>query len=273
MNILGLDFTSKPTARKPIVAATGTLQGDQLHLDQQIRMQDFEAFDTLLEEFEGVGGYDFPFGLPTDGIAHFTWGDTWAEIIGAVDRMPDLNAFVQTIKSAPRRAFRPSDRFARSASPMNAVYPPVARMFYQGAPRLYKTPISVHPCRPSEGSKHIALEVYPALAARCIIGRRPYKSDEKKKQQERLPARTHLVNNLETLARIFYNLRLTVDAELRAECLTDASGDTLDAVLAAIITGWAARTPNYGIPHHADPREGWIVDPLTLHAAYPPKEE
>ena len=47
--------------------------------------------------------------------------------------------------------------------------------------------------------------------------------------------------------------------------LDDPTGDTLDALLAAIQAGWAysQRALNYGIPPDCDPAEGWIVDPAT----------
>jgi hypothetical protein len=267
MNILGLDFTSAPKPRKPIRAAVGTLEGDLLSLRELRVISDFVAFEELLATFEGIGGYDFPFGLPITGIAHLQWGNSWTAIIAQVAQL-ELPTFIQMLKNAPHREFRASDRAAKAASPMNTVYPPVARMFYRGAPRLMNYQVSIYPCRPLEHSKHIALEVYPALAARRIVGFRPYKSDTKSKQsRERLTARAEIVDNLERLARDYYQISLMIDNEIRTQCLSDASGDTLDAVLAAIITAWAARTPNYRIPANADPREGWIVDPLTLAAA------
>jgi hypothetical protein len=44
-------------------------------------------------------------------------------------------------------------------------------------------------------------------------------------------------------------------------CISDASGDTLDAVLCAVQAAWASSQPEYGIPPGCDPLEGWIVDP------------
>jgi predicted thioesterase len=58
-------------------------------------------------------------------------------------------------------------------------------------------------------------------------------------------------------------------------CIYDPTGDTLDAVLAAVQAAWASTQPDYGIPSGVDPREGWIVDPglldvpaETIRAAY-----
>lgn len=274
MNILGLDFTSAPKRKKPILAAMGTLHSDLLTINSLRVIPDFGAFEALLDDFEGIGGYDFPFSEAVALSEYFQWGTTWTEIVSTIGAMPlhDFEALLKQYQDAhppgQKEVRRPCDRIARSASPMKTVNPPVARMFYRGAPRLLKHQVSIFLCRPLENAKHIVLEIYPALAARCIIGRRPYKSDTKKKQTpERLSARTEIVDNLERLASECYGLRLEIDATLRLACISDASGDTLDSVLAAIITGWAATAPNYGIPPIADPREGWIIDPSTLLAA------
>jgi len=43
--------------------------------------------------------------------------------------------------------------------------------------------------------------------------------------------------------------------------VNDATGDRLDAVLAALQAAWCLRrrVRNYGLPHAIDPLEGWIA--------------
>ncbi|MFN9860504.1 MAG: hypothetical protein ACK556_20820, partial [Pseudanabaena sp.] len=59
-----------------------------------------------------------------------------------------------------------------------------------------------------------------------------------------------------------YGLSIDINVQLAEECDRDASGDTLDAVLAAVQTAWSAKQPNYGIPTTCDPLEGWICGKL-----------
>ncbi|GLC37507.1 hypothetical protein PLESTM_000596700 [Pleodorina starrii] len=57
---------------------------------------------------------------------------------------------------------------------------------------------------------------------------------------------------------------VVVAPEVLRQCEEDASGDTLDAVLAALQAAWAAtRGPegNWGAPEDVDPLEGWVTDP------------
>ena len=112
--------------------------------------------------------------------------------------------------------------------------------------------------------KRIALEAYPGLLAREILGKRSYKSDAKAKQTaERLIARKDLVTALE-LGQTRLNLRLKLSHAQRDALIDDASGDSLDAVLCMMQAAWAQQqhdlgVANYGLPVGFDPLEGWIV--------------
>jgi hypothetical protein len=110
----------------------------------------------------------------------------------------------------------------------------------------------------------VALEGYPGLLARELIGRRSYKSDERLKQTpERLIARKDLITALE-MGRSRLGLRLKLSHAQRDVLADDASGDCLDAVLCLLQAAWAqARHAGgarcYGLPEDMDPLEGWIV--------------
>jgi hypothetical protein len=107
--------------------------------------------------------------------------------------------------------------------------------------------------------RRVALEAYPGLLARELLGSRSYKADDKARQTpERLIARKDLVDALEQ-GRTRLGLRLKLSHAQRDELVADASGDALDAVLCLLQAGWAAGQPGYGLPAGMDPLEGWIV--------------
>ena len=109
----------------------------------------------------------------------------------------------------------------------------------------------------------VALEAYPGLLARELIGARSYKSDAVAKQTaERLIARKDLIEALEQ-GRTGLGLRLRLSHAQRDALAADASGDELDAVLCLVQAAWAAREPGYGLPAQIDPLEGWIVSAGT----------
>jgi hypothetical protein len=105
----------------------------------------------------------------------------------------------------------------------------------------------------------VALEGYPGLLAREVLGTRSSKSDTKAKQTpDRLIARIDLVDALDRGAtRLALRLKLT--HAQREELIADASGDRLDAVLCLVQAAWASTRPGFGLPAQIDPLEGWIV--------------
>jgi hypothetical protein len=143
---------------------------------------------------------------------------------------------------------------------MKWVNPPVAYMLHAGVPRLLAA--GVHLPGLHEGDvNRIALEGYPGLLAREVLGNRSYKSDDKAKQTpERLIARKDLITALEN-GQTRLGLRLKVSHAQRDALVDDASGDSLDAVLCLMQAAWALQqgAPRYGLPLEMDPLEGWIV--------------
>ena len=110
----------------------------------------------------------------------------------------------------------------------------------------------------------VALEGYPGLLAREILGRRPYKSDDRIKQTpDRLIARKDLITALE-MGQTRLGLRLKLTHAQRDALVDDASGDNLDAVLCLMQAAWAQAQHEqgarcYGLPDGLDSLEGWIV--------------
>ena len=146
---------------------------------------------------------------------------------------------------------------------MKWVNPPVAFMLHAGVPRLLSA--GVHLPGLFDGDKtRVALEGYPGLLAREVLGSRSYKSDDKAKQTpERLIARKDLITALE-LGQTGLQLRLKLTHAQRDMLMGDAKGDSLDAVLCLIQAAWAQGqhdegAPLYGLPPNMDSLEGWII--------------
>ena len=73
--LLGVDFTSAPTRRKPITIARGHWDGGLLRLDGVDACTDMAAFESALSApGPWLGAFDFPFGLPRAFVDAFGAG-------------------------------------------------------------------------------------------------------------------------------------------------------------------------------------------------------
>jgi hypothetical protein len=156
-------------------------------------------------------------------------------------------------------AHRATDRLAGSSPSMKWVNPPVAFMLQAGAPRLLAAGVSVPGVHAGDPGR-VALEAYPGVLARSVLGRASYKSDTRAgRTPERAQARHRLLDALQAGALL--GLAVELPDALAAVCAEDPSGDVLDAVLCAVQAAWAcARSDsNYGLPADIDPVEGWIA--------------
>lgn len=256
MKVLGVDFTSAPGPRKAITVARCVLEGDSLRLSAMDELRDFDAFEALLREpGPWIGGFDFPFGLPREMIRDLEWPREWTRLVAfcaALSRKEwrgILDGYRATRPAGRKYAHRATDIPAGSSSPMKLVNPPVALMFHEGAPRLAEAGVHV-PGLADGDRKRIALEAYPGLLARSIVGRESYKSDTPSKQtRARRDARR----------RIVASLAIKATAALSRRLVDDGSGDTLDAVLCAVQAAGAGRQRKFGLPDAIDPVEGWII--------------
>lgn len=269
VRVLGVDFTSRPRASKPITCAQAVLRNRVLSVAGVRRLHDFEAFDALLRSpGPWVAGFDFPFGLPRALLLVLGWPLEWAAYVREVSALTrqafrDRLDAVRTARPAGAKYLhRATDVPAGSSSPMKLVNPPVALMFYEGAPRLLASGVSVQPCAPGDDPR-VALEAYPAALARQFT-RQSYKSDERRKQtRARRAARQRIVDGI-CDPEAGFGFAVDIAPLLIEDCLDDGSGDTLDAVLCALQAAWARCRPHdtFGIPGAADRAEGWIVGPL-----------
>ncbi|WP_137938810.1 DUF429 domain-containing protein [Chitinivorax sp. B] len=267
--IYGLDFSSKPSAKKPIVVAKGLITDNVLALTQielLTTLRDFEQF--LLRDGPWVTGFDFPFSFPRDLIMHQHWPNTWPALMQYIrqysrDQLKAIfKVWCDARPAGAKFAHRTIDRPAGASPSMKWVNPPVAWMLLEGGPRLLDAGISL-PGICTGDTNRVGLEAYPGFLARQVT-RESYKSDDVSKQTTaRLQARTKILHTLVegTL------LGLQLDArEFETQVLTDGSGDKLDAVMCCLQAawGWLRRHENYGLPSTMDPLEGWIVSVPAL---------
>ena len=276
--LLGCDFSSSPSPRKPIVLALGHLTQGRVQLRELVRLHTLSDFADWLQQPQAwVGGFDLPFGLPRELVQTLGWPTEWHACmqhfaaLSRADIRATFKAFCDARPVGGKFAHRATDTPAGSSPSMKWVNPPVAYMLHAGVPLLLQASVclprlhspthllaSEPPAEP-----RIGLEAYPGLLARELIGNTSYKSDDKAKQTpERLIARKQLLQALE-LGQTRLGLRLKLTHAQHDTLVDDASGDSLDAVLCMVQAAWAqtqheAGHAHYGLPA-CDPLEGWIV--------------
>jgi hypothetical protein len=263
--LVGVDFTSRPTRRKPITVAIGRVQQAAVRLDRIETHETFESFARWLSEPEPwLGVFDLPFGLPRELVLALGWPTEWAPLMrhyAALSREQIRTTFAAFCDARPvggKFAHRAADRPAGSSPSMKWVNPPVAFMLHAGVPLLMDAGVHLPGLHPGDVTR-VALEGYPGLLARELLGGRSYKSDTKAKQTpDRLIARIDLVDALDRGATRL-ELRLKLTHAQREDLIGDASGDRLDAVLCLVHAAWANARAGYGLPVDIDPIEGWIV--------------
>ncbi len=272
MLLFGCDFSCAPTTRKPIVVASGAAgRAGTLVLGGLRRFDTLAAWaEWLCTEPAWIGGFDFPFGLPRELVEHLGWPREWEALmrhyagLSRAEIRATFSAFCAGRPVGGKFAHRATDAPAGSSTSMKWVNPPVAFMLHAGVPPLLAAGAHLPGLNSGRRPERVALEAYPGLLARELIGRRSYKSDEAAKQTpERRAARAELLAALEA-GRSRLGLRLALDAGQRAALLDDARGDHLDAVLCLVQAAWSAARastpgPGWGLPERFDPIEGWIV--------------
>lgn len=273
LTLLGCDFTSAPSRRKPVTLAVGRTDRGRVILDGVERFETLDAWcQRLAAPGPWVGGFDLPFGLPRELIIALGWPSDWSACMAhyaGLSREAIRDTFAAFCDARPaggKFAHRATDGPAGSSPSMKWINPPVAFMLHAGVPRLIAAGVTLPGLHAGDGTR-VGLEAYPGLLARSVLGNASYKSDDKAKQTpDRLIARKTLVNALENgqaplLAAL--GLRLKLTHAQRDALADDPSGDSLDAVLCLLQAAWAeqqhrAGHPRWGLPVF-DPLEGWIV--------------
>ena len=264
--LLGVDFTSAPSRRKPVTVAYGRLERGVLRFERLDVCTDFTAFEAALAEpGPWLGAFDFPFGLPRAFVEHLQLGDSAQAVIEELRRRcttrMDFRALVDawgnTRPAGQRLLHRRTDGAMpgiSSTSPLQTRYVPVGFMYYEGLSRLLAAGLSL-PGLHAGDEERVGLEGYPGWLAFELIGNRSYKNQD---SADRLIARKDIVDALEQ-GRSRLGVRLKLSHAQRESLVDDVSGDRLDAVLCLVQAAWAAGQPAYGMPADVDPVEGWIV--------------
>lgn len=300
--VVGVDFTSAPSRRKPITVARGALDAarnpPRYRVDEIEELTDFDAFTTFLRESGSwIGGFDLPFGQPRELVEHEGWPTDWPSLVRhycGLSRGELRERFRRFCDARPpggKFAWRKADRPAGSSPAMRWAQPPVAWMMHAGILRLLEAglvfPAHRHPCEAScaeppatveaLGDRRIALEAYPGYAAR-MVARTPYKRDEPfaraasrdpvamARRRDRSKARSAILAAIES-GGAGLGVALAVPARLRRRILADPGGDLLDAAICGLQACRATLSPGWGLPESLDPLEGWIA---TVPGADPP---
>lgn len=249
--------------------------GAKVHLERLQSLYSLDAFALWLSRpGSWLGGFDLPFGLPRELVQACGWPLEWEACVRHFATLSRaqirgcFKAFCDARPAGSKFAHRATDRPAGSSPSMKWVNPPVAYMLHAGVPLLLDAAVHFPGLQPAfcggqsdigPGAK-LALEAYPGMLARRVLGRRSYKSDDPARQtQERQNHRAELVYALQRGVLPGWTLELSM-AQSDALVL-DPRGDSLDAVLCLMQAAWASAhgAPWYGLPADMDRLEGWIV--------------
>jgi Protein of unknown function (DUF429) len=273
--LAGVDFTSAPSCKKPITAALGRLFKSALHVDALFYWADWAGFESFLSApcLAGTACHlialDFPFSLPHSFLTASGWPTEWSAVMPRLTHMtkPQFEGWIKDYCAQQpvghKYHYRPTDRYTQSSSPMKLFYPPVGKMLFQGATRLYQAShLRVLPFHTADHQATHCVEAYPALVARSLQDKRmPYKSETPKNNTQ--AARQKLIERLllPGSLNVYCVEQLYLPESLKLACWQDVSGDALDAVLCLVQAAWSCQQPDYGIPPVAEAAQGWIVDP------------
>ena len=241
-----------------------------MRLQRLERFHTIEAFaDWLARPAQWLGGFDLPFGLPRELVQALGWPTAWEACINhyaTLDRQAiraHFKSFCDARPAGSKFAHRATDRPAGSSPSMKWVNPPVAYMLHAGVPALLQAGVHLAGVQPAPATPagRVALEAYPGLLAREVLGRRSYKSDDPARQTAERSQNRDLLLQALGQGRTRLGLRLALSAEHHAELVADGSGDLLDACLCLVQAAWASQQggPLFGLPAGMDPLEGWIV--------------
>ena len=289
-NVIGIDFSSSPSKKKPIVIAEGILFCDfsnqqkkplpTLHLERFLTIKTLNHFEEyLISNKSWIGGFDLPFSLSREIIEHFGWPTKWDDFVKfycSKEKKFLRNCFkswCDSKKKGKKFSYRLTDKISQSSPAMRWVNPPVAWMLYAGMQTMLRAklffPAHSFPIKSKNiYSKFIlknkkprfkiALESYPAYTARKKT-RNPYKSDNEKKNNNLKKNNRQLILNSLLKNEVGFQLALIIDEKFFQPIIDDGKGDFLDALICMAQAASAVIKPNFGLPKKVDPLEGWIL--------------
>ena len=265
-----MDFTSSPGRRKPITRQHCRLEDDVLRAQASTGLTSFRQFEEALAlPGPWIAGIDLPFGQARRFIVEMGWSPNWegyvlhAESLGKEKFAAALRRYSDGQPQGRKLHRRRTDKRARALSPQKLDFTPVGKMFFEGAPRILRSGVTVPQLREGD-PRRLVVEAYPGVLARAVTTEK-YKSDNRKKQTSaQREARGRILEAL-TSGALSCRYGLTVVAD-NSEFVDDPTGDRLDALLCAVQAAWAWQnlTPLLDEVTDIDPHEGWIADPGAL---------
>ena len=276
MKFFGFDFTSSPSGQKPITLCVCEFRGATLTYQEHHRIDGFNAFEAwLYSEGPWVAGFDFPFCYAKNFVSGMGWPTGWGHLAKDLAAMPkqtyldDIAAFRARQPEGEKHLYRGLDRLTGGASPNNVINPPVGRMLFEGVPRLWEAGLDV-PGLHAGDVRRVAVEAYPAVAMKHLIGTTAYKDGP---TEEAVPRRSL---RREAIRRLVADNRFGFRVDAPMTLAEDRAGDDIDGLICAVQAAWAflqgmtgADGPNAVRSGAFDPAEGWIADP----AAFSPEWE
>ncbi len=224
-----------------------------------VEVLEFASFDSwvldLVSRPKWTGGFDFPFSLCREFLDSMDWKEDWLGVARKVGSMtkPEFLALVGGFSGArpygSKEPKRESEKLTGSFAGIKLGRPSMARMTYEGMTRLPLVATRVFPFW-GEGER-VAVEAYPGVVVRRLVGRRSYKGG----------TREHMITRGEILSGLpsHFGGELALPPGLADRLVSDESADGLDSIVAAL-QAWRASQIIWN--HTNQPRiEGWIADP------------
>lgn len=281
---IGVDFTSRPTSKKPIVFARLVRENQGLVLQGFQDLTRAEKFAETIGGFQdAVIGIDAPFGFATAFLNDMHWGDDWQAYMARISGLAFdeyvglLDAYRKNQPDGKKEHRRLCDKRCGAVSPQKLYGVPVGRMLYAVAPLLCDERHDVWPFR-VQGMDRLIVEAYPGVSVRHLVGRTSYKDGTTIAQlTERSKVRGRIVDMLTqrgevgeagsdcAALRASGLLPVSVEDGLRDVMVDDVHGDHLDALVCALQAACVDRAScdSFVLPGEAYV-EGWIVNPADL---------
>ena len=172
MKIYGIDFTSRPTRRKPLTCMECNLTGTTLHAGELHEWSSFDELEVMLKSpGPWIAGLDFPFGQSRKFIENIGWPKNWGGYIDYVrtlsreDFRTELDAYREQRPVGDKEHRRATDIAASSISPQKLYGVPVGLIFYEGAPRIRAANVTIPGLQVGDPNR-VVVEAYPGVLAR-----------------------------------------------------------------------------------------------------------
>ncbi len=266
--IFGIDFTSKPSKKKPIVCIECHFRKNSLIFSDLHRWPTFKEFENaLIQPGKWIMGIDFPFTQSEKFLTNMGWPNDWKKYVNKISKLSRsefreiLDGYRKERRFGDKEHKRNCDKLSGALSPQKIYGTPVGLMFYEGAARLNRSDLTI-PFIKSGDINRIAIESYPSIITRKLIGRVPYKNESSKSDHFQLLSKRENIYKMITDDFLFSDYNFHVEAPIHL--INDPFGDELDALLCAIQATWALRqlkSKKNVFKDGGNLSEGWIADP------------